>query len=321
MLPTSRGNLPLIKIGQPNFCYCRWTASPPDQQEFDPTSIGGPLVFHLSQVPPLPVRLVDESGRGVAGVSLFLYKWWGRAGTLAQDLPQETDAEGRIKWLSAPKGELELQFCKLGFRCSRTNKFEADGNEHVIVLHPIAKVSGNLTDADTGAPIPVFKLTLGHAQPWIPTDETPMWDLRSSPGSNGFYRVTIEEEQRPYLRIDAEGYETLESEIPLTNEIEDVRDFQLTPQSAARSIRGTVLLPDGNPATGVEVALCTADVGVELRGTAFEPGAFGNTAVARRHDYRTKKPMRKALFYLTRKPGAHTVVAVSPCRSGASALF
>ena len=86
----------------------------------------------------------------------------------------------------------------------------------------------------------------------------------------------IEEEQVPYLRIEADGYETVETEIRLTNGVEGVRDFQLKRTSAAHSIRGTVLLPDGSPAVGVEVALCTANVGVMLNGTAFEPGAFGN---------------------------------------------
>ena len=105
-----------------------------------------------------------------------------------------------------------------------------------------------------------------------------MWDLRSKTGSNGFYKVVIEEEQVPYLRIEADGYETVEAEIRLTNRVEGVRDFQLKRTSAANSIRGTVLLPDGSPAVGVEVALCTAKVGVMLNGTAFEPGAFGNAA-------------------------------------------
>ena len=94
-------------------------------------------------------------------------------------------------------------------------------------------------------------------------------------GSNGSYRAVIEEEQVPYLRIEADGYETVESEIQLTNGVEGVRDFQLKRTSVAHSIRGTVLLPDGSPAVGVEVALCTAKVGVMLDGIAFEPGRLG----------------------------------------------
>ena len=254
------GQFALEKIDRPAVVTVTADGFAADQQEFDPTNPPGPLVFHLSPAPPLKVRVVDESGQGVAGVGLFLYQWWGRAGTLGQDAPEQavqTGADGLLQWLSPPKGELELQFVKAGYRYSRTNKFAADGEEHVIVLHPAATVTGSVTDAETGAPVTSFKFTLGHAQPWNPSDPVPMWDFRSQAASNGFYKTVIEEEQLPYLRIEADGYETVETEIQLTNGVEGVRDFLLSRASAAHSIRGTVLLPDGTPAAGVEVALCT----------------------------------------------------------------
>jgi len=78
-------------------------------------------------------------------------------------------------------------------------------------------VTGSVTDAEAGTPIASFKFTIGHSQPWNPSDQTPMWDMRSKTGSNGFYKVVIEEEQVPYLRIEADGYETVEAELQLTN--------------------------------------------------------------------------------------------------------
>ncbi len=186
-----------------------------DQQEFEPTNTAGPLVFRLRLVPPLAVRLVDESGQGVTGARLFLYIWWGRPGTLGQYLEQQTDADGRLRWHSPPKGELELQFIKAGYRNSRTNKLSADGTEHVVVLHPTATVTGHVTDVETGNPVASFKFTMGHSQPWIPSDPVPMWDLQSQTASDGFYRMAIEEEQTPYLRIEAEGYEMIEARIEL----------------------------------------------------------------------------------------------------------
>ena len=271
------GQFALEKIAAPPVVTVTADGYAADQQAFDPTNVSGPLAFRLSPVPPLKVRLVDESGQGLSGAWLFLYQWWGSRGTLGQSLPQRTGADGRLQWLSPPKGELELQFAKAGYRCSRTNKFAADGEEHTIVLHPAATVTGSVTDAETGTPVASFQFTLGHSQPWNPADQTPMWDLRSKAGSNGFYKMVTEEEQVPYLRIEADGYETVETEIQLTNRVEGVRDFQLRRASVAHSIRGTVLLPDGSTAVGVEVALCTSQVGVRLNVTAFEPGLFGNT--------------------------------------------
>jgi len=314
------GQFALDKIAAPEFVTVTADGYAADQQAFDPTNVPGPLTFRLNPVPPLKVRLVDESGQGVAGVRLFLYQWWGSPETLGAHLAQQTDADGRLQWLSPPKGELELQFGKTGYRYSRTNKFAADGELHTIVLHPVATVTGSVTDAETGTPVASFKFTIGRTQPWNPADQTPMWDLPKQTGGNGSYRAVIEEEQVPYLRIEADGYETAEAEIQLTNGIEGVRDFQLKRTSAAHSIRGTVLLPDGSPAVGVEVALCTANVGVMLNGTAFEPGPFGNTRGLQSSDYR-KRTGAQGAFSFDPKPGAHTLVAVGPAGLGQVRCF
>jgi hypothetical protein len=132
--------------------------------------------------------------------------------------------------------------------------------------------------------------------------------------------VVIDEEQVPYLRIESDGYDTVEAEIRLTNRLEGVRDFQLKRTSAGHSIRGTVLLPDGSPAAGVEVALCTTKVGVWLNGTAFEPSALGDAARLHGSDYRRKTDAQGA-FSFDPKPGAHTLVAVGPAGLGLVRCF
>jgi RNA polymerase sigma factor (sigma-70 family) len=304
------GRFALDRIAAPELVSVTADGYAADQQSFDPTSLPGPLVFRLGPVSPLKMRVVDEAGQGVAGVRLFLQQWWGRESSLGQYLAVRTDAVGRLQWLSPPKGEMELEFCKSGYRYSRTNKLTADGLEHVIVLHPVATVTGSVTDAQTGAPVPAFKYTLGHAQPWVPSDPTPLWDLHSQPGSDGSYKIVIEEEQVPYLRIEAEGYETAEAQIALTNNLSGVRDFQLKRLSETNSIRGIVLLPDGSPAAGVEVALCTATVGVSLRGTSFDPKDFGPYDRSQLPDYR-RKTDQQGRFSFPPKPGAHTVAAVA----------
>jgi RNA polymerase sigma factor (sigma-70 family) len=314
------GQFALDRIAAPPFVTVIADGYAADQQEVDPTNTPGPLLFRLSPVRPLEVRLVDESGQGIAGERLFLQEWWGRPGTLGQHLERQTDLDGRLVWLSPPRGELQLSFGKAGYRYSRTNKVTADGEEHVIVLHPVATVTGSVTDAETGTPVASFKLTPGHSQPWNPADPVPMWDYRSRPCSNGVYTAVIEEEQVPYLRIEAEGYETTETEVRLTNGVQAVRDFRLKRTKEANSIRGTVLQPDGNPAAGVEVALCTATVGVMLQGTAFEPGAFGNIDRSQWPDYR-RRTDAQGLFSFDPKPGAHTVVAVGPAGLGRVRCF
>ena len=209
------GQFALDKIALPPFVTVTADGYAADQQAFDPTNVPGPLQFRLSPVPPLQVRLVDESGQGVAGVWMFLDQWWGSHSTLGQYVEKRTDADGRLQWLSPPKGELELSFGKPGYRYSRTNKFAAEGEWHTIVLHPAASVTGSVTDAETGVPVPGFKLTQGHSQPWSPTDPVPLWDMKGHACSNGLYTAVIDEEQIPFLRIEAEGYETGRNRSPV----------------------------------------------------------------------------------------------------------
>ena len=315
----SSGEFALAAIAAPALVTVAADGFGADQQSFDPSNALPRLVFRLQPIEPVAVQLVDTTGHGVEGVKAFLQEWWGRAGTLGQYLEGLTDSEGRLRWTSPPRGEFQLTFHKTGYRHSRTNKMVADGKEHVIVLYPIATVTGRVTDAETGAPVPAFRFTMGHAQPWIPSDPTPMWDRQSREGSNGFYKVVIEEEQTPYLQIEADGYVTMQSELRLANATEGVCDFQLKPLTAGNSIRGTVLMPDGSPAAGVEVALCTESAGVMLNGIAFEPGLFGNIK-ATQSDYR-KKTDEQGLFSFAPKPGAHTVVAVSSAGLGQTRCF
>ena len=314
------GRFALDRVGAPSFVTVTADGFAADQQSFDPTNITGSLVFRLSPSPALKVRVLDESGQGIAGVGAFLSAWWGSRGTLGQDVPQQTDVNGRLQWLSAPKGELQMEFVKSGYRFSRTNRFIANSEEHTIVLHPTVTVTGSVTDAENGLPVASFKFTMGHAQPWNPDDPIPMWDFKSKSGSNGFYKILIEEEQTAYLRIEADAYEIVETKIELTNEVEGVRNFQLKPLSATNSIRGFVLLPDGSPAVGVEVALCTAQVGVMLNGTAFAPGASGNIQPAQKYQFRRTTDEQGA-FSFDPKPGAHTVVAVGIAGLGQTRCF
>jgi RNA polymerase sigma factor (sigma-70 family) len=313
------GQFALSKIAGPAYVTVTADGYAADQQAFNVTNATDSLVFHLVPVPPLAIRLVNESGEGVSGSQLFLANWWGRDGTLAQYLPQETDGNGRLVWLSAPKGELELQFGSSGYCFSRTNKLSADGKEHTIVLHPSGRATGKVTD-NTGLPVVNFKYTMGHAQPWVPSDPTPLWDLQSQSGSNGFFGIVLDEEQKPYVRIEAEGYNTLETEIQLTNTLESVCNFQLGRESPTNSIRGTVIMPDGNPAAGIQVALCTERVGARLSGTSLASEPIGRLEQSQRGEYR-KTTDAEGFFMFRPIPGAHTVVAAGPAGSGQARCF
>jgi RNA polymerase sigma factor (sigma-70 family) len=309
------GRFALDKAEAPNVVTVTADGFAADQQGFEPTN-APQLVFRLSSIMPLYVRVVDEAGQPISGVSFYMSSWWGRPQTLAQFLARQTGADGRLQWLSAPKGEMGVEFGKPGYRYSRTNTMTADGTEHLIVLHPAAKVSGSVTDADTGAPIESFQLTFGYTQPWY---SKPVWDLRTRACTNGFYQLHLEEDATSWLRIEALGYETMETEVPITNGTEGFFNIQLKRQTIDNPIRGIVLLPDGSPAHGVDVALCTAQAGVMLNGTALEPGHFGipKSQVGRYQ----KKTDDQGRFLFEPTPEAHTVVAAGAAGLGQARCF
>ena len=284
-----------------------------DQQEVDTNTPSGPLVFHLSPVRPLRFRVTDEAGRPIAGADVALENWWGRPSSL--EFRRPTDGAGRVEWHSAPKGELEFCVLKSGYRTTRQHKLVADDAEHAFVLRPELTATGKVTDADSGGPIARFRLTRGYSRLLSSEETGPIWDLQQRWfGTNGSYKVIFDEENIPRLRVEAEGYEVAEAKPPFTNSLEAVCDFQLRRLDTNHFIRGTVLLPDGSPAADVEVALCTFRVGADLDGMAFEKHVYANEKI-NPADYRQTTDPRGGFSFAPR-PGAHTVVAVSPAGLG-----
>jgi 5-hydroxyisourate hydrolase-like protein (transthyretin family) len=274
------GRFVLTQIGAPgarNSVTVQAIGFSADQQNVDTNELSKPIVFRLSPVGPLRFHIVDEAGEPIKGADVALQMWWG-GGLDTLILRHPTDADGRIEFESVPKGELEFCALKQGYRSSRRNKLFADNEEHTFVLYPERAVTGRVTDAESGEPISSFTLTRGYSQIFSGTGETqPIWDLQDRwPGANGSYKVVFDEEDVPRLKVEAEGYEVFEVKPQFTNSVQTVCDFQLRRADTNHTIRGVVLLPSGEPAANVEVALCTFRVGVWVKGVTFEKQIFAN---------------------------------------------
>jgi len=152
---------------------------------------------------------------------------------------------------------------KEGFFYSRENMIVADGVEHTITLHKQLIVSGNVTDADTKQPIASFKAIPGSAESY--------WERSSLVrGTNGQYQLSFEEYRTPFqIRFEADGYESAISTPLNRNATNLTYDVQLKKADTNNVVRGTVLLPDGSPAAGAQVALCTSEKGVTLGQAKF----------------------------------------------------
>jgi RNA polymerase sigma factor (sigma-70 family) len=249
------------------------------------------LTIQLKPGALLQVRVVDARGLAVDHARVQLQAWRGH-NTL--EWGAFTDAEGRVTWNSAPRDELNLVAMKDGFFYARDNIIVADGQEHTITLHPQVTVSGLVTDAETLQPIPNFKA--------IPGGPQERWQrINTVMGTNGQYRLVFQECNLPLLvRFEAEGYEPAISE-PVPNNVTNFTyNFALKKQDQNTAIHGVVLLPDGRPAAGAQLALCTDDKGVTLARKKFLDR--GDSLLARADG--------EGRFQFPAEPGAGAIVAV-----------
>ena len=223
-----------------------------------PVQVGAtnaPLLLQLKPGALLKVRVVDETGAPVEHARVQSQAWRG-PNTL--DWGGFTDAEGRIAWSSAPTDQLELVAYKEGFCFARDILLIADGQEHPITLHPQVSVSGMVTDAETKKPIEIFEA--------IPGSGPDRWQRNSAvQGTNGQYQLTLQEYRQPRLiRFEAEGYEPAVSPPINQGGTQVTYNVALKRPDIGAAVHGVVLLPDGSPAMGAQVALCTPEKGATL---------------------------------------------------------
>ncbi len=213
------------------------------------------LAIQLKTGALLRLRVIDEAGNGVEHARVQLQGWRGHK---TFGWGGFTDPEGRIEWRSAPHDELDLFVGKQGFFYSRNNLITADGEEHLITLHPQLTVTGTVVDSETKQPIQSFKA--------IPGSDGQNWQrLGLAHGTNGHYQLTFEEYQLPFLiRFEAEGYEPEVSKVLPQKATNATCNLALQKQDLLTAIQGVVFLPDGTPAAGAQVALCTSEKGVIL---------------------------------------------------------
>ncbi len=231
----------------------------PERLAVDVAGDSKPLTVQLKPGALLRVRVVDENGNGMPDVDVRLQGWRGN-NTL--EWGGATDNDGRISWDSAPVDQLDIYAGKKGYFYSRQNLMTANGEERVINMRKELTVSGWALDAATGQAITDFKAVPGADR------------LELAHGTNGQYSVTFHEFKPPLqVTIEADGYEPLVSE-PFSGDTNQVIwNAQLKKLDPNQAVVGTILFPDGTPAVGAQVALCTLHAGVRVgRGKFIDDG-------------------------------------------------
>jgi uncharacterized GH25 family protein len=198
------------------------------------------------------------------------------------DFHRKTDNDGRVEWDSAPDQDLKFQVAASGYTRSRDVTVRPDGEEHLVTLTPALTISGTVTDATSGRPVPRFRIITGWPN-WNPADNstTIQWStfdrfwLSFGGGKfhHGYEEAVIGGTADPafVFKFEADGYAPFISRVVKAAEGEVRFDVTLRPALATQV---TVLLPDGRPASGADVGLVSQGARLNL-----VPGGFSRDDV------------------------------------------
>ena len=230
-----------------------------------------PLEFSLESGRTIRGRIVDTAGNPVAGAFMIADTW---RGFRSLEWHMHTNAEGRFHWNEAPGDEVLIDISKEGYMSVRQYNMSPSEQEYEITMPDILKIRGKVVDADTNEPISEFKLLSGIDY----GDGRPIsWRRRSSKTfTQSHYETRFTNPHPAYIiQIEADGYKPGSSRPIGSDEGEVTIDFKL---EKGMGPTGIVLLPDGSPATGAEVILCTPSQGAYIQdGRQRRDGQFVET--------------------------------------------
>lgn len=271
------------------------TGFAPASQTIDVQSNVANLVFRLDRGTTVSIRVVDEQGNSISGA------WVAAEGSLRHNANWHatSDAEGWARIEGIPEGvrsSLRFHAGAKEFFMSRDQRVDLSAPEPTLHLRRTLKVSGRVTDAGSGEAIAWFKAIPCRSEGVAGYDRS-----ERKFGTNGDFSVTFSEFQPPFrVRIEADDYEpALSPPIPLEPREQSI-ELKLHRKDPSKAIRGMVLLPDGQPAVGADVALLTFE-----RGAGITQGRFmrrGADSILTHTDFEGK-------FQFDPDANAHTVAA------------
>jgi len=226
--------------------------------------------FRLEPGKPVRLKIVDGTGKPVPSASVWLHEWKGSKSINSDHdpnhpkvpdtgIPKKVDAAGLWEWKYAPADPVKVSIYAKGFAELQT---EVTGGtaEKTITLKSEHRITGRVTDAVTGKPIPQFTV--------IPVDVFGKDHLSAERfngkvGKDGRLDFRAERADIPLrVRIEAPGYRVQDGpEFRLGDDAARKQDFRLQP-SPPRT--GTVVDEGGKPVAGAAVLMATPTEQINL---------------------------------------------------------
>ncbi len=216
-------------------------------QEVEVTAELKPLRLVLAPGRRIRLLVVDPDGSPIAK-AWVAYDTWGnqgvfpgktKSGPAQAEFSATADSDGVVLWKDAPEGRLTFDVAAKGFLRRDNIVLEPDATDVTARLNRALTVFGTVIDADTGKPVPQFRMTAGWPQPGASgTNVEPHWssiDRHSVAFVGGQFRHSFEEaiisgvENPGYiLKFTADGYATQITRLLKPDEGEVQLDLKFT---------------------------------------------------------------------------------------------
>ncbi len=182
-----------------------------------------PLAIHLNSQPSTLTGTVNDiTGNPVENVKIIAHTWRG-VRTLENDFATQTDKLGNFELKNIPNESVQFELSKTGYLRSKLLKIIPTGNKITLTIHPILKISGNVTDAETGKVIKNYKITQG-----IKIDDQSLIWSRQKNIVKGSYKMEF---HVPYnghaIKVEANGYTSETSPVFKNSDKPILYNFQL----------------------------------------------------------------------------------------------
>ena len=199
----------------------QYSGATPQMQPVEVKPDMAPIVFTLEPANTIRGKVVDVNGAGIKNASVSVSLWQG---TSSLNFGTKTDANGFFEWRDAPADEVSFEIKKDGYMSARNFVVKSDSN-NVVTLKPAIKISGTVTSSNVDKPVEVFKITVGYYY----TNTNISWQSTSTPFSSNKYELMITEPLDFQLRVQANGFETVESPVLNPNQNNTEYNFILVP--------------------------------------------------------------------------------------------
>jgi RNA polymerase sigma factor (sigma-70 family) len=222
-----------------------------------------PQDFRMTPGKPIRLRIVDAAGKPLPKVYVNIRGWKGKK-SLQSDhnpnhpkvpdpkFPRRANADGIWEWTWAPDDPVKLGIYLKGFA---NHELEIAGGEaeRTVVLKAEHRITGRVTDATTGKPIPTFTVIPLDVfrKDWLVAER-----YNAKTGKNGWLDFLATRTDIPLrLRVESPGYRTQDGpEFRVGDDTSRTQDFRLQP---SEPIAGVVRDAAGQAVAKAEVLLAT----------------------------------------------------------------